>query len=101
MGLLQTNDKQSMNQSQTMNIAPLASFSTAIADKTHLANLITMLKSELATVNALLKTKEEDYVELNTLLNRRNNELLDANKRYKLLEKQYAIDCETVIYFCV
>lgn len=74
----------------------IKNYSTAIADKTHLANLITTLKSELATANALLKAKEEEYLETARQLNQRNIDILDANKRYKMLEKQCAADCETV-----
>lgn len=62
--------------------------STVIADKTHLANLITSLKSEMASANALLKSKENDYNEAKLQVNRFKNDLSDANKRIVALEKQ-------------
>lgn len=62
--------------------------STVIADKTHLANLITSLKSEMASANALLKSKEHDYNEAKMQVNRFKDDLNDANKRITVLEKQ-------------
>lgn len=62
--------------------------STVIADKTHLANLITSLKSEMASANALLKSKENDYNEAKMQVNRAKDDLSDANKRIVVLEKQ-------------
>lgn len=62
--------------------------STVIADKTHLANLISSLKSEMASANALLKSKEHDYNEAKTQVNRFKDDLNDANKRMAALEKQ-------------
>lgn len=62
--------------------------STVIADKTHLANLITSLKSEMASANALLKSKEHDYNEAKMQVNRFKDDLNDANKRIVTLEKQ-------------
>lgn len=68
--------------------ASVEEFSTAIADKTHLANLITTLKSELASANALLKIKEKDYHEAKEQLEQFKGDLSDANKRVSILEKQ-------------
>lgn len=62
--------------------------STVIADKTHLANLITSLKSEMASANALLKSKEHDYNEAKMQVNRFKDDLNDANKHIAALEKQ-------------
>lgn len=61
---------------------------TVIADKTHLANLITTLKSEMASANALLKSKETDYNEAKLQVNRFKDDLSDANKRIVVLENQ-------------
>lgn len=74
--------------SSTVESATVEEFSTAIADKTHLANLITTLKSELASTNALLKIKEKDYHDATAQLTRYKGDLSDANKRVSLLEKQ-------------
>lgn len=70
------------------NNATADEVSTVIADKTHLANLITSLKSEMASANALLKSKEHDYNEAKMQVNRFKDDLNDANKRITVLEKQ-------------
>lgn len=70
--------------------------STAIADKTHLANLITSLKSELASANALLKTKENDCHYLNNQLECKEKELVENKKRLNQLEIQCENYRETV-----
>lgn len=88
-------DSQLMAQ-QSLEMIAIKSYTTAAADKTHLANLIRTLKSELSTSNAMLKAKEEECMEISRQLNQRNGELLDAGKRYKMLEKQCAAECETV-----
>lgn len=75
----------------TANDASKEEFATAIADKTHLANLITSLKSELASANAILKIKEQETKEAKEQLKRTKDDLSGANKRVELLEKQ----CET------
>lgn len=62
--------------------------STIIADKTHLANLISALKSEMSSTNELLKSKEHDYNEAKMQVNRFKDDLNDANKRIVALEKQ-------------
>lgn len=72
----------------TVDSASVEEFSTAIADKTHLANLITTLKSELASTNALLKIKEKDYNEAKEQITHFKNDMTDANKRVALLQKQ-------------
>ncbi|XP_055302935.1 uncharacterized protein LOC129568714 isoform X2 [Sitodiplosis mosellana] len=72
----------------TAESASVEDFSTAIADKTHLANLITTLKSELASANALLKIKEKDYHEAKDQLKQSKGDLSDANKRVSMFEKQ-------------
>lgn len=63
-------------------------FATAIADKTHLANLITSLKSELASANTLLKIKEKESKDAKEHLKRAKDDLTDANKGVELLERQ-------------
>lgn len=68
--------------------------STAIADKTHLANLITSLKSELASANALLKTKENDCRHLKDQLD--GKEFVDGEKRLNQLETECENYRETV-----
>lgn len=83
--------------------ASVEEFSTAIADKTHLANLITTLKSELASANALLKIKEKDYHEAKEQLKQFKGDLSDANKRVSILEKQcenyrQTVSSPTLIY---
>lgn len=72
----------------TVESTSVDEFSTAIADKTHLANLISTLKSELASANALLKIKEKDYHEAKEQMKRFKCDVTDANKRGTLLEKQ-------------
>lgn len=72
----------------TTETASVEEYSTAIADKTHLANLITTLKSELASTNALLKNKEKDYHEAKEQLKRFKGDLSDAYKQVEILEKQ-------------
>lgn len=74
--------------SSTVESATVEEFTTAIADKTHLANLITTLKSELASANALLKIKEKDYHDAKEQLKHFKGDLNDANKRVSMLEKQ-------------
>lgn len=61
---------------------------TAIADKTHLANLISSLKSELASTTALLNSKEHDFNEAKQQLTRFKGDLNDANQRMVSMEKQ-------------
>lgn len=75
----------------TVDNASVEDYATAIADKTHLANLITSLKSELASANALLKIKEKDCSEAKELLKRSKEDSNDAKYRVELLEKQ----CDT------
>lgn len=82
---------------QSSEMIAVTNFSTAAADKTHLANLIRTLKTELSTANAMLKAKEEECMEITRQLNQRNCEILDAGKRYKMLEKQCAAECKTVL----
>lgn len=74
--------------SSSVDSATVEEFSTAIADKTHLANLITTLKSELASTNALLKIKEKDYHDAKEQLKQLKGENSDANQRVAILEKQ-------------
>lgn len=88
-------DNQLMDD-QSLEMIAIKNYTSAAADKTHLANLIRTLKSELSTSNAMLKAKEEECMEYSRQLNQRNCELLDAGKRYKMLEKQCAAECETV-----
>lgn len=61
---------------------------SAIADKTHLANLITSLKSELASANALLANKKRDCDEAKEHGRRAKGDLNEANKRVSAFEKQ-------------
>lgn len=77
-----------MGVGTTVDGATLEEFSIAIADKTHLANLITTLKSELASANALLKIKEKDYHDAKEQLKLLKGNLSDANHRVDSLEKQ-------------
>lgn len=77
--------------SPTVDSTSVEEFATAIADKTHLANLISSLKSELASANALLKIKEKESKEAKEQLKRAKDDLNGTNKRLELLEKQ----CET------
>ncbi|XP_031622706.1 spindle pole body component 110-like isoform X2 [Contarinia nasturtii] len=72
----------------TVDSATAEEFTTAIADKTHLANLITTLKSELSSTNALLKIKEKDFNDAKEQLKRMKGDHSDANQRVALLEKQ-------------
>lgn len=74
-------------------------FSSAIADKTHLANLITSLKSELASANALLKSKEQDYNEAKEQVTQFKDDLSAANRRVASLEKQCENYRQTVSIF--
>lgn len=53
----------------------------AAADKVHLVNLITTLKSELATTNELLKIKNAECKEVTVPLNCRDDQLLAAQNR--------------------
>lgn len=78
----------SMDDQSDGNSAEADEVSTVIADKTHLANLISSLKSEMASANALLKSKEHDYNEAKMQVNRFKDDLTDANKRMAALEKQ-------------
>lgn len=75
----------------TVDSTSVEEFATAIADKTHLANLISSLKSELASANALLKIKEKESKEAKEQLKRAKDDLNGTKKRLELLEKQ----CET------
>lgn len=77
-----------MGVGTTVDGATVEEFSIAIADKTHLANLITTLKSELASANALLKIKEKDYQDAKEQLKLLRGNLSDANHRVDSLEKQ-------------
>lgn len=69
---------------------------TAIADKTHLANLITSLKTELATASSLLKMKEKECNDSKEHFKRNASELRDARKRIVTMEKQSENYRETV-----
>lgn len=77
--------------SSTVDSTSVEEFATAIADKTHLANLISSLKSELASANALLNIKEKESKEAKQHSKRAKDDLNESNKRLELLEKQ----CET------
>lgn len=88
------------NGSSALDSASVDEFSTAIADKTHLANLITTLKSELASANALLKIKEKDYSDAKEQLKRFKGDLSEANNRSATLEKQCANYRQTVSSNC-
>lgn len=81
--------------------ASVEELSTAIADKTHLANLITSLKSELATTTALLKIKESEFNEAKEQLTRHKGELKESNKQVELLGIQCANYRQTVSHFHV
>lgn len=84
--------------------ASVEEYSTAIADKTHLANLISTLKSELASANALLKNKENDYHEAKENLKRYKSDLSNANKRVQILEKQcenYRQNVSEFLFVCL
>lgn len=72
---------------------------TVIADKTHLANLITSLKTELSTANFLLKMKEKECNDSKEHFKRNANELRDARKRIATMEKQSENYRETVNIF--
>lgn len=72
---------------------------TAIADKTHLANLITSLKTELATANSLLKMKEKECNDSKEHFKRNASELRDSRKRIVTMEKQNENYRETVNIF--
>lgn len=83
----------------TTDSANVEEFPSAIADKTHLANLITSLKSELASANALLKSKEHDHNEANEQVTRFKDDLGEANTRMASLEKQCENYRQTVSIF--
>lgn len=72
----------------TTDSAVVEGNSTIVADKTHLANLIATLKSELASANALLKSKEEDCNAAKEQVQRFKGDLGEANQRVTTLEKQ-------------
>lgn len=80
----------------TSEIAAIENFTTAVADKTHLANLITSLKSELATATSLLKLKEKECHDSKEQFKRNASELRDARKRIAAMEKQNENYRETV-----
>lgn len=70
--------------------------STIIADKTHLANLITTLKSELTMANSVLEIRESDCHHLNQQLEHKEKEHSDTKKRMVHIEKQCDNYRETV-----
>lgn len=70
--------------------------STVIADKAHLANLITTLKSELAMANSVLVIREKDCVTMNDQLEHKEKEHSDTKKRLVHLDKQCDNYRETV-----
>lgn len=88
MGYKQVSKTMGSMDDHDENSSTADEVSTVIADKTHLANLISSLKSEMASANALLKSKEHDYNEAKTQVNRFKDDLNDANKRMAALEKQ-------------
>lgn len=81
-------NKQVGTVGSTTDNATVEENSTAVADKTHLANLIATLKSELASANALLKSKEQDFSEAKEQMQRVKGDLSEANIRVAALEKQ-------------
>lgn len=85
--------------SSDVEVAPVENYITAIADKTHLANLITTLKSELATANSLLKVKEKECSDAREQFKRNATELRDTRKRIAVVEKQSENYRETVRIF--
>lgn len=70
--------------------------SAIIADKTHLASLITTLKSELAMANSVLEIRESDCHNLNQQLEHKEKEHSDTKKRMVHIEKQCDNYRETV-----
>lgn len=88
--------KTSSNSEVATAVAPSEKFTTAIADKTHLANLISSLKSELASANSLLKLKEKECSDSKEQFKRNATELRDARKRITAMEKQSENYRETV-----
>lgn len=85
-----------IGDSGNSSITSAENASTVIADKTHLANLIATLKSELAMANSVLEIREQDCNSLNGQLEHKEREHSETKKRLVHLEKQCDNYRETV-----
>lgn len=82
----------------SIEFSSLDNATTVIADKTHLANLIATLKSELAMANSVLEIREKDCVTMNDQLQHKEKEHSDTKKRMVHLDKQCDNYRETVSF---
>lgn len=92
MGLKQIGD----SNHPSSELGNVENGSAIIADKAHLANLITTLKSELAMANSVLEIRESDCHNLNQQMEHKEKEHSDTKKRMVHIEKQCDNYRETV-----
>lgn len=85
-----------IGDSGNSSLTSVENASTVIADKTHLADLIATLKSELTMANSVLEIREKDCINLNDQLAHKEKEHSETKKRLVHLEKQCDNYRETV-----